>query len=84
MITHHLPSYDLIDEKYKTVNLNSVNQCFASNTDNLIKEPIILWIFGHTHQPTEKIINGIKCVANPIGYPNELDKPDYNKIFCIK
>jgi predicted phosphodiesterase len=77
MVTHHLPSYQCIDlqyEKYK-----EYNQCFASDCEELIRSPIIGWIFGHTHSPVDKTINGIQCIANPIGYPGELPKPEYNK-----
>ena len=79
MITHHLPTYNAINIKYK--HYIHFNQCFASNSDELIKKPIICWIFGHTHSPTEIIVNDIKLVANPIGYPHENTNIDFNK--CI-
>lgn len=47
MITHHLPSFKLNHSKYaKYINYH---QCFSSHSDDLIKEPIKLWIFGHTY-----------------------------------
>lgn len=81
ILTHFLPSYTLIDEKYNSY--SKYNQCFASNNDDLIKSPIKLWIYGHTHLPKESIINGIPINCNPIGYKNENKKIDYEKIFEI-
>lgn len=81
IVTHHLPSYECIASKYKHYD---INQCFASNSDNLINSPVILWIFGHTHSPIEKLINKVKCIANPIGYPGELINPDFNKIIELE
>lgn len=76
MITHHLPSLTLNDSKYKKY--SNYNQCFSSELDYLIHDPIILWIYGHTHTTSDKIINGIRMVCNPIGYPNENHQSNFN------
>lgn len=81
MITHHLPSYELIDQSF--VKYGDYNQCFASSCDEFINDPVILWIYGHTHLPNVQMINNIKCVANPIGYPGELAKPNYTQYVII-
>jgi predicted phosphodiesterase len=68
MLTHHLPSFELLDEQYKDSNYN----CFyASNSDKYFVEPIKAWIYGHTHVPNKKNINNIQFVCNPKGYPSE-------------
>lgn len=76
MITHHLPSNTLNDPKY--AHYANYNQCFSSPIDHLIKNPIVLWIYGHTHTPSNKIINDVKMICNPIGYPKENPEPDFN------
>jgi predicted phosphodiesterase len=76
VITHHLPSMSLIAEKWK--HLGDFNQCFASTCDDLIRPPAIFWIYGHTHEPANTVLQGVQCVANPIGYPGENPKPNYN------
>jgi len=76
VITHHLPSFHLIHEKYK--HDYKYNQCFASSSDRLIKSPVKAWIFGHTHMKINKKINDVMCVANPIGYPGENDDSEIN------
>lgn len=81
MITHHLPSYKLNDEKY--ARYHNYNQCFSSNCEDLIKNPIKCWFFGHTHVEKNMNINGIRCVANPIGYIDENPIVDYKKIIEI-
>jgi predicted MPP superfamily phosphohydrolase len=78
MITHHLPSYTLNDPKYETY--SHYNQCFSSEIDYLIAKPVVVWFYGHTHTPSLKEINGVKMCCNPIGYPDEQTKPDFN---CI-
>ena len=50
------------------------NQWFYCNMDELIEtngNKIKCWIYGHTHTPSNVIINGIPFLCNPIGYPNE-------------
>jgi predicted phosphodiesterase len=69
VITHHLPSFSLIDKEYEK--FKSLNTAFASELDHLIKDPISYWIYGHTHKPNESIINDVKMICNPSGYPNE-------------
>lgn len=82
VITHHLPSYECVCDFYKG---NSINQYYASNCENLLQPPIEVWIYGHTHYPSKKKINGVWCIANPIGYPAEQRKPNYNEIYnCTK
>jgi predicted phosphodiesterase len=74
VITHHVPSYSLIDIKYKTKNMVPYNQWFYCDMDKLIKtqgNKIKCWIYGHTHIPSNVMINGIPFLCNPIGYPNE-------------
>jgi hypothetical protein len=68
VMTHYMPSYQLIDEKYKD---NPLNMCFASDCEDLMKEPVKLWFCGHTHTGIQKTINGVKCLINPYGYQYE-------------
>jgi predicted phosphodiesterase len=67
IITHHLPSFKLIDEQYKIY--GELNTGFASKLDHIIRNPINYWIYGHTHKPNNTIINGVKLICNPLGYP---------------
>lgn len=80
IITHHLPAYSLIDEKYKVGEYSIYNQCYASNCEDLMKDSgIKCWFYGHTHKESVQILNDIVCAANPIGYPDENENIDFNK-----
>jgi len=68
MMTHHLPSFDLIDERFT---FSDTNCFYASKCDKYFVEPIKVWIYGHTHIPNKTIKNNIQFVCNPKGYPSE-------------
>lgn len=81
MITHHIPSYQLNHPSY--ADRAKYFQCFSSHCDHLIINPVRAWIFGHTHMQIEKNINGIMCVANPVGYPDENKIIDLDKTIHV-
>ncbi len=70
VITHHLPSFDLIGDKYKG---SAVNCAFASTLLDDLDENLIpkVWICGHTHSAMQKMVRGCQCILNPWGYPGE-------------
>lgn len=68
VLTHYLPSFQLIAEKYKD---NPLNMCFASDCEDLLQPPVKAWICGHSHTGVTKEIQGVRCVMNPYGYPGE-------------
>jgi predicted MPP superfamily phosphohydrolase len=82
IITHHMPSKSLIDSKYKTEKLTSYNQWFYSDMDKFIldnKDIIKCWFYGHTHMPSNTIINDVPFCCNPIGYLNENKDNNFDK-----
>ena len=70
VITHHLPSYQLIADKYKGNIYHNSNKYFATDLEYLLEKANI-WVAGHTHTAVIKEINGCKCYVNPVGYGNE-------------
>ena len=87
LITHHLPSYKLIDEKFMNQTVSIYNQWFASSLDDiLIQYSSIIkgWFYGHTHLPNITNLYGVNTYCNPVGYKGENSKPDYNKNVIIK
>jgi predicted phosphodiesterase len=86
IITHHVPSNDLIDQKYKVSSMLPYNQWFYCDQDYLInenKDKIKCWIYGHTHTPSLKFIHSIPFLCNPIGYQNENIHTNFNKTFIL-
>jgi predicted MPP superfamily phosphohydrolase len=79
IITHHLPTYKLIHDKYKNSNINSV---FCSDLEYLMKDNIKYWICGHSHSSMSVEINNCKCLLNPRGYYNE--NQEYKNDYVIK
>lgn len=74
IITHHLPSYDLIDDKYKSPKTSHLNQWFATDLNTLFssyKDKIKAWIYGHTHTAQINNIDGVMFYCNPVGYKGE-------------
>lgn len=69
VITHHLPSYQLIAQKYK---FSPLNHYYASDLEYLMGDDVGYWICGHSHCQTERNINGTTCVINAYGYPEEI------------
>jgi hypothetical protein len=69
VLTHYLPSYSLIAEKYQG---HFLNACFASDSDDLLRPPVVGWICGHTHTGMKLRLNGVPVVLNPFGYPHEV------------
>jgi len=93
IVSHHLPSFELISPLYKNQTLK--NKAYASDCSHIFGNHILYWCHGHTHQEQETTINNINFLCNPFGYPKEniskktfLFKKDfsfnYDKIFEIK
>lgn len=73
IVSHHLPSFDCVDEQYKTGSHEPLlNGAFASNLDALIIElKPRYWFFGHTHTSFNGTIGDTRLICNPLGYPHE-------------
>jgi len=86
IITHHVPSFRLIDPEFKTTQWEPYNQWFCCDMDNFINTHqynIKCWIFGHTHKHSNVTINNIPFLCNPIGYPGENSKIDFTTNIII-
>ena len=71
MITHINPSFknEHISPQYKG-EVSNTFFCFDGHRfmdDGNMK----YWVFGHTHDAISYEYNGVKCICNPLGYPNE-------------
>lgn len=69
VMTHHMPTYLLIDEKYDSE--VETNCLFATQLDRLIREPVVAWFCGHSHTAKRVVKNGIVVALNPFGAPQE-------------
>lgn len=84
IVSHHLPSYQLISNQYKG---SSLNPAFAAEmTDMIFDNPNIKhWIYGHSHFDNEIKINQTQMLSNQMGYYSESRTTEFgfNKYFEI-
>ncbi len=89
VITHHLPSWNMIHPKYLSNKQDtSINWAFANNLDELILKSNNLhyWICGHSHSSNLKKIGNCQILLNPKGYPlksNNHENIEYNNSLII-
>lgn len=68
LITHHLPTFALIHERYHTED----NSAFASEIVGKLDLTTVKYVFsGHTHEYMSAKIGDTMFVVNPLGYPKE-------------
>lgn len=93
VITHHCPSYDIMDNTHKIIldgkeNIKKKDKfvsLYFSNLNHLLyKNKIHTWICGHIHQNFDFITNnGTRLVGNQYGKPKD-NIDDYSKEFVVK
>jgi hypothetical protein len=79
VMSHHMPSYELIDTLYISKQYAMINCAFASDVSIADDSRIVAWVYGHTHKSYQ---NG-KFYCNPIGYPGENKKWSLAKHFTF-
>jgi hypothetical protein len=77
VITHHIPSHDLIHSKFR---YSRINDGFCSDMNHMFDYKINFWIFGHSHESVKCMMKSTYCASNPGGYPGEDKMTD----FCIE
>lgn len=83
IITHHMPSPQLVADKYQGA---AINPWFHCNMEKFIennKNNIACWIYGHTHTASETHISGVPMLCNPLGYPGENKWPSETSIILV-
>jgi len=78
VLSHHLPTSDLIHPRYKN---NPLNSAFFSDCSSILHKyghldhshyPLKAWICGHSHSCIQSYSNGVYLGLNCFGYPNQL------------
>lgn len=64
VVTHFLPHPACVNSQYFE---SVLNPYFCSDCSELFREPVKLWIHGHTHCPVDEVVNGIPIRCNPRG-----------------
>lgn len=76
LLSHHLPSYQLIIPKYHAARYKKYQKYFASHLDSFIlsNNQIKYWICGHSHSVNEIQIGNTLCAINAASViPKKID-----------
>ncbi|WP_277183493.1 metallophosphoesterase [Caballeronia sp. BR00000012568055] len=65
VVTHHAPLRESLAPRYAN---DVVSAGFVNHLPSLAREPVALWIHGHTHTSFDYVANGARIVCNPRGY----------------
>ena len=66
VVTHHVPSFKLQQEKFKD---SKANGAFTVELSDYIEDnDIDYWIYGHSHYNKNLTIGRTRCVSNQLGY----------------
>lgn len=66
VVTHHVPSFELMAEEFKGSVLNGAFTVELG--DYIANSPIEYWIYGHSHRNVNKVIGKTQCLSNQLGY----------------
>ena len=87
VITHHMPTKELLEDHYKGEKWSS---CYASSAEELMTKNITAWICGHSHRATRwRSPRGPLCLMNARGYNRReelgraIDKYNPHAIFTL-
>lgn len=72
VVTHTSPCVETLDKKFEG---HYSNEWFYNRLMYKILEnhadKILVWNHGHTHAFADEVVNGVRVICNPRGYPNE-------------
>jgi predicted phosphodiesterase len=82
VVTHHMPSELVIHDLFKGSVLNRFFVC--DHTELIIDRKPSLWLYGHTHMPTDLMIGDTRTVCNPRAYPYEFEYTPFDPNLVIE
>jgi predicted phosphodiesterase len=69
VLTHHIPCYAAVAPRRRG---SELNRFFVGGDEAMVAASgAKAWVFGHTHDHTDVIVDGVRMIANPFGYPSE-------------
>lgn len=79
VVTHTAPCYETLDPRFEGSFSNEwYMNPWMTPLLGLYRDTITVWCHGHTHASADKIVNGVRVVCNPRGYPGE--NPDWKPL----
>jgi predicted phosphodiesterase len=84
VVTHHAPSWQSVDKRYKSGQWAVLNGAYVSDLDyDIIEADPDLWVHGHTHSSFDYMIETARVICNPRGYHGHEVNPDFNPQLTI-
>lgn len=82
IMTHFVPSYSLIGERWKHASYEMLSRYFSGSCDELISicDPGTIWVYGHTHDASSQVLNDVQFYVNPLGYRKSLKWTSYQNL----
>ena len=70
VVTHHAPlleyaygpSLEFIGER------QPLDAAYENDWEQLVRPPVVAWLYGHTHVAVDQVVHGVRLVCNPLGY----------------
>jgi hypothetical protein len=88
VLTHHAPLFSSSKDNYYTADKmyynGPNNEAFHNDLRDIIKSPIVLWCYGHTHYVSKFLFNGVTVWTNQYGYAHEKIMFNPNDTFTIE
>jgi len=82
ILTHHAPLFSDAAQNMYTAHpqyLNGKNNyAFHNNLQHLLKPPVHVWLYGHTHYTSNFKYNNVIIATNQLGYSTEGEKTKFN------
>jgi predicted phosphodiesterase len=85
VVTHFGPDQILMHPRWQ--NHTELNTYFWGKNYNDHFHLADMWLFGHTHDPQDMVIDGCRCVCNPHGYVfrnNEREHWNFNRDLILE
>jgi 3',5'-cyclic AMP phosphodiesterase CpdA len=79
VVTHHAPHRRSLAERYAD---DLASAGFVNHLPSLVREPVTLWVHGHTHTAFDYMENGTRVVCNPRGYLDRRTRALENAAFA--
>ena len=90
-VTHFLPDYMSINERFRTTSNYLFNRYFASNILEIVSshknsKNIKYWLHGHTHDSVNYTypLTNTRVIANPVGYKHERKIADQYQLLHLE
>ena len=82
VVTHHLPSYRSVHERFQG---SELNRFFVFPQDELVEErQPALWIHGHTHFSCDYQLGATRMLCNPHGYMDYGGNKEFNPRLVVE